>query len=148
VKMKNLVSPIELGDTLRTGILACVPIVRQVVYGTQWQRYYRSIRRQITTRGPVPNAAWVSEERCSAARRIEGILKEMCWGDDFTFHPDDPYRVVGDWEVGDLSEVEALAEIGEDFGVQIDQDAIARLVEKGLTFGGFVDYVLNLQRRG
>lgn len=124
-----------------------MPVVRQIVYGTEWQRYYRSIRRQITARGPVPDVAWVSEERCSAARRIEGILTERCWGDDFTFHPDDPYRVVGEWEVGDLSEVDALAEIGGDFGVHIDQDAIARLVEKGLTFGGFVDYVLNLQRR-
>ena len=53
-----------------------------------------------------------------------------------------------DLEVGDLSEVEALAEIGEDFDVHIDRDAIARLVETGLTFGGFVDYVLSLERRG
>ena len=143
--MKKLVSPIELGDTVCTGVLAHVPIVRQLVHGTEWQRYFTSVRRQILTRGRVPDAVWMSERRCRAARKVEGVLSESVWGDDFTFHPTDPFFVVGGWEFGDLSEIESLMDIEESFGVHLDPWAVAGLLKNGLTFGDFVDYVLARQ---
>ena len=142
--MKAITSPKKNGDLNTTGRFARVPILRAMLYGTEWQRYRDSLRRQLGERGPISDSVWGSAERLDAARRIESILKDHCWGEEFRFHPDDPYVVVGEWEIGDLSEVEALMEIEDAFGVKIKDEDMKAAIGEDPTFGEFVDYILRL----
>jgi hypothetical protein len=143
MKMKTLVSPKESGEINPKGRFSHVPVLRSLIYGTDWQRYCNSIRRQCAQRGPIPDSEWGTPERCDVARKIKAILKEACWGEDFEFHPDDRYAIVGEFEIGDLSEIEALMEIETQFGIKTDDDFRAILGEDP-TFGEFVDYVMKL----
>jgi predicted nucleotidyltransferase len=141
-------SPIDRGDLVLTGSLSQVPVLRELIYGTAWRRYFRSIKRQVEQRGPIPDAVWETDERRRAAKTIEKVLSEICWGEYFTFHPDDPFYVIAEFEIGDLSEVEAMMEIETQLGIKIDDETIDRFLKNKATFGAFVDYVVSEQRKG
>ncbi len=102
------------------------------------QLYRESIKAQIEERGIVPFEVWGAEERYKVAKRIEKILCENCWLEEFSFHPKDPYYIIGEFEIGDLSEVEALMSIEEDFGFTFDDDHF----KSPPTFEQVVDYVI------
>jgi hypothetical protein len=142
--MKPLESPLKNDDLYPKGWCSKVPILRSILYGTRSQRYQNCFRHQLADRGPVPDSAWVNSERLAAARVIERILEENCWFEEFRFHPDDPYSIVGEWEIGDLSEVEALMAIEEQFGIEIEDDTMNKALGEAPTFGQFVDYVMGL----
>jgi hypothetical protein len=142
-RIKLIVSPKSNGDIAPKGRFSNVPALRTLLYGTEWQRYRNSIRRQCFERGPIPDSAWGTQERCEIVRKIRAILKEECWGEDFEFHPDDRYAIVGEFEIGDLSEIEALAEIENQFGIKIDED-MREILGDDATFGEFVDYIIKL----
>lgn len=102
----------------------------------RWHRYRNDLRRQILARGKIPDSVWESPERLAIARKIEDILAANCWDEPFRFHPDDPYAVVGEFEVGDLSEVEAVMDIEDSFDIKIPDKALQG------TFAELVDYIL------
>lgn len=134
--MQPLISPFQLGD-----LPAKIPWWRWI-FGSPWGRYYESIKRQIDERGEVKDEIWGTADRLQIARKIESIIAEACWGETFKFHPDDPYLVVGEWEIGDLSEIECVMEIEEQFAIHIDEDETRQLLDRNATFGQFVDFVL------
>jgi len=142
--MKAITSPKRNGDLDIKGRFARVPVLRVMLYGTEWQRYRDSLRGQLAERGAISDSVWGRAERLDAARKIERILEEYCWAEEFRFHPDDPYVVVGEWEIGDLSEVEALMEIEEVFDITIKYEEMSASIGEEPTFGEFVDYVLRL----
>jgi len=149
--MKPLVSPKENGDLAEekppvksSNVLLKILSRIRIISFNNWRIYFESIQRQIQERGPVPDSAWQTTQRLETARKIEGILEENCWHEGFTFHPDDPYKVVGEWEIGDLSEFEAKIEIEYQFDIRIEDEQIRQMLEKNITFGEFVDYVIEL----
>ena len=109
---------------------------------TRWHRYRNDLRKQILERGEIPDSVWSSPEHLEIARKIEAILAATCWDEQFRFHPDDPYAVIGEFEVGDLSEVEAVMEIEDSYNIEIPNEILA----EGITFGGLVDYIVSHRR--
>ena len=134
--MKKLVFFHELGDLPRK-----IPWWKQI-FGYPWHKYLDSIKRQIQERGDVPDEVWGDPQRLAIARQIEAIIADACWGECFKFHPDDPYVVVGEWEAGDLSELECLMEIEDQFGIHFADDEMQPHFERNITFGEFVDLVI------
>lgn len=118
----------------------------EIFASTRWQCYFDSLKTQLHERGPVADDAWGGQDRLEVARQIESILAECCWGENFRFHPSDPYLVVGEFEIGDLSELEALMEMEERFGIQLPDDEMREFLNRGPTFGEFVDLVRQKQR--
>jgi len=131
--MEVISSPLTNGDMARYRWY-------YVLLMPRWQRYVTSLQSQCEKRGEVPANAWLGGERYEVARQIEGILGEVCWGVTLSFHPDDPFSVVGEWEIGDMSEVHALMNIERRFAVEISDEELQQLVADG-TFGDFVDMV-------
>ena len=79
---------------------------------------------------------------CSTiAMKVEKILAEACWGERFSFHPDDPWLVIGEWEVGDLSELDALFRIEEEFGIGLPRNEYAERIIAAMTFGDLVTVI-------
>ena len=85
--------------------------------------------------------SWAGFGDHGTAMDVQNLICNACWGEEFSFHPCDPYMVVGEWEVGDLSEVEAVLEIEERFRVNLPRDKLERIIEGG-TFGDFIELVL------
>ena len=135
--MRPIVSPFRLGETGAKSI-------KDRLLGSKWRRYRDSIRSQLSDRGPVPNSAWGDPKRLEVARKIEGILAKVCWGENFHFAPDDPYGIVGEFEVGDLSEVEGVMAIEQEFHIKIPWEEMKGEFGEYPTFGQFVDYVMKL----
>ncbi len=92
-------------------------------------------------RGPVRAETWGDAERLTIAYSIEAILEDCCWGERLHFHPDDPWRVVGECEIGDLSEFEALMDIEKKFAVDLSAEVLQPFFAKEPTFGDFVDFI-------
>lgn len=102
----------------------------------------KALKQQLAERGEVPVDVWGSGARQEIARRIEELLAEHCWGERLSFHPDDPWLVAGEWEVGDLSEAEVLMAIEGEFGVKLPAGGeLAELLVAGWTFGDLVSRV-------
>ena len=135
--MQPIISPFKLGDLGAKS-------VKKMLFGSRWQRYRDSLRKQIADRGPITDSTWGSPKRLEVARRIEGILSEVCWGEDFHFAPDDPYSIVGEFEIGDLSETEGVMAIEQEFGIKIPWQEMMAEIGENPTFGQFVDYVMKL----
>lgn len=113
--MKPLCSPIERGDVAPH---TNNPLTHFFTYGRRCHQYLESLRQQIAERGPVPSDVWGSQARLKVAREWEAILSEFCWGGaGLQFHPADPWFIVGEWEIGDLSELEALMEAERRFDI-------------------------------
>lgn len=113
----------------------------QVLLIPKWQRYAASLETQLKRRGSIAPAAWGQTDRWEIAQRVEAVLRRVCWADHpFQFHPNDPWRVIAEWEIGDASEVQALMEIEESFGISISDTDINAFPENG-TFSDFVELV-------
>ena len=110
--MQPIRSPIEIGDVSR-------PRWYQAFYGRRWKAYFHSLKVQLKQRGPDLDSAWGTPERLAIAREIEAILAEYSWGETIRFHPNDPWRVISEWEIDELSEVEAIPTIETRFGVTL-----------------------------
>jgi hypothetical protein len=145
--MKPIISPFKLG-VIRTKPRwhERILVMGLSLWSKQCQHYRKLLREQIEARGAVVDSAWGSAERCEVARSIEAILAEKCWCEPFTFHPDDPAYVVMEWEVGDLSEAEAIMDIEDMYDAMFPNCDIERIMKEEATFGEFVDYVL--EKRG
>lgn len=149
--MNTIVSPLETPDLARPipGGLVRLGIVGHALWlclrPTKRQAYFQSIKRQVEERGPVPDDVWRTPRRLAIARQIEAILGDVCWPERLAYHPNDPWLVIGEWEIGDLSELEALWKIGERFGFPVTTDFIrgdfAKRITEGLTFGELVSFV-------
>jgi hypothetical protein len=137
--MQPVCSPFHNGDMARYRWY-------QVLLIPKWNRYFASLKSQIASRGLVPPEMWGSHEQHEVARRIEEVLCRVCWGEHFTFHPLDPLLVVGEWEVGDLSEVQALMEIEREFAITISREELDELLANG-TFGDLVNLVSSKANR-
>lgn len=81
---------------------------------------------------------WQTPLRRKIANDIETILSDVCWGERLSFHPDDPWLVIGECEVGDLSELEAIMKIEKKFGVELNTKDIFKRIAVGLTFSELV----------
>lgn len=136
--MKPLESPIQRGDLSPNRWY-------HFLIGPRWQQYFASLKRQMKDRGAVSPEVWGDAERLEIATQIEAILEDCCWGEPMHFHPDDPWRVVGEYEIGDLSEIEALEEIGDKFGVELSIDVMLSFFDREPTFGDFVDFIREKQ---
>ncbi|MCC7418744.1 MAG: hypothetical protein IT428_00545 [Planctomycetaceae bacterium] len=136
--MTPLVSPIESGD-LSTNRWY------HVLYGPRWGRYFESLKTQMLARGPVPVDIWDDSE-VDIARSIESILAEFCWGEPIQFHPDDPWWVIGEWEIGDYSEVEAHLEIEKHFDISLPDEIMREFFARRGTFRDFVGMIASRRR--
>jgi hypothetical protein len=68
------------------------------------------------------------------------VLHDKCWPDQLSFHPNDYWLVIGEWEIGDLSELETLMEIEKRFGLNFPKGFGDR-IDQGLTFGDLVGFI-------
>lgn len=149
--MNALVSPLKSNDLDRPipkhfGIFGLVGrMIWKIMRPTRWQAYCQSVKRQIGVRGVVPDQAWETSTRLQIARQIEEILAASCWSERFSFHPDDPWLVIGQWEIGDLSELDAWWKICKLFELPYDKEYFeknfARRIEQGMTFGDLVTII-------
>lgn len=145
--MKALVSPLDALESerrmpdryLRWGLLG--RLVWLIARPTQRKAYRQLLRRQCQDRGPVPAELWKSLVRHNIALGVEEVLAEACWAERFSFHPNDPWLVIGEWETGDLSELDALFRIERKFGVELPRKQFAESVVAGLTFGDLVTMI-------
>jgi hypothetical protein len=149
--MQALISPYQTRDFERTiperlnawGFVGY--IFWRVIRPTEWQAYHDSVERQVKARGIVPDNVWQTLERAAIAHRIEAILAQCCWGKQLSFHPEDPWVVVGEWEIGDLSELDAYYRICKEFGLPTGREFFmqnfAERIEHGMTFGEFVTFI-------
>ena len=137
--MKPLQSPIDLGDVKPAAWW-------NLWMGPNWMKYFDSLARQIEERGPVPREVWETQERADIAEQIEEILYTTCLLTPIQFHPDDPWKVIGEWEVGNFSEVQAIQDIATLFSIRLPLHKFAHRVEAGLTFGELVDWILTKRR--
>ena len=142
--MKPLVSPYELDQVKYPEIpqtFKKVPIIGRLLWWfhrpTKWAIYFDCLKAQVEQRGQVPAEEWASNEMYSIAREIQALLKEHCWQEYLSFHPKDPYYVIAEFEVGDLSEVSAIMAIEEVFGVKFDDTYFTNAI----TFEDVVRYV-------
>ena len=135
--LQPIISPLKLDDLGAKSI-------KELLFGSKWKRYRDSLRKQLADRGLVPDSAWGSPERLAVARKIEGILAEVCWGENFRFAPNDPYAIVGEFEIGDLSELDGVMAVEKEFGIKILWKEITAEIGECPTFGQFVDYVMRL----
>ncbi len=137
--MKPIRSPIECGDV-------SLPRWYHGPFTSRWRHYFASLKRQLDERGPIPVAEWGDPERLAIAQQIEAILAEACWGERLQFHPDDPWRIAGKLEIGDLSELDALFRIQKRFRISLKFDELkSQFLSQGGTFGDFVDLVRQKQ---
>jgi hypothetical protein len=149
--MQALVSPYQTRDLERAipawlnawGLVG--RILWKIFRPTVWQAYHASVERQIQARGTVPESAWGTPERVVIARRIEVILARCCWGQPLSFHPADPWLVVGEWEIGNLSELDAYYCICKEFGLpqgkEYFRNHFAERIARGMTIGEFVTFI-------
>jgi hypothetical protein len=135
--LQPIISPLKLDDLGAKSI-------KELLFGSKWKRYRDSLRKQLADRGLVPDSAWGSPKRLAVARKIEGILAEVCWGENFRFAPNDPYAIVGEFEIGDLSELDGVMAVEKEFGIKILWKEITAEIGECPTFGQFVDYVMRL----
>jgi len=135
--MQPIISPFKLSDL-------SAKTVKELLFGSKWQRYRDCLRKQLADRGPIPDSAWGSPQRLEVARKIEGILAEVCWGEDFRFEPNDAYSIEGEFEIGDLSEVEGVTAVEKEFSIKIPWEEMKAEIGEDPTFGQFVDYVMKL----
>ena len=110
-----------------------------VLRPTIWQSYLKCLKEQVAERGEVPATAWPTERHAAIASKIEDILAESCWGEKLSFLPDDPYCIIGEIEVGDLSEIEAMMDIEDTFGIKFPPDEWK--IEKAVTFEDVVGFI-------
>ena len=103
--------------------------------------YFRSLSRQVNERGPVSADVWQTPLRRNIANDIEAILSDACWGERLSFHPDDPWLVIGEWEIGDLSELDAVFRIEKRFGIELPRRELGERIMAGMTFGEFVSII-------
>lgn len=145
--MQPIVSPLKTADVARPipkGLerLGIVGRVLWLCFRPSWRfAYFQSVKRQVEERGSIPDSVWGTPRRLAVAREVEDILAVACWQERLSFHPDDPWRVIGEWESGDLSELDALWRIGDRFGCDLQTKAFAKQIVEGLTFGEMVSFL-------
>ncbi len=131
--MKPLRSPFETGQVPRRWYHCLF---------TPWRQYFDALKQQIEARGPVPEDAWSDQRSKAIAEKIEELIGESCWGELVRFHPDDPWLVIGEWEIGDLSEAELLMEVENTFEVKLPpEEDLSRLIMQGWTFRDMVSWI-------
>lgn len=110
--------------------------------------YRRLVERQLDQRGSVPTDVWKTPARAAIANEIETILAVACWGERFSFHPDDPWLVIGDCEIGDLSEVDAIFRIERRFPTGLSLKEYGDRIKQGMTFGDLVTLIEEARQQG
>lgn len=135
-KMKPLESPFSNGQIIRKWY-------HQLPGFLPRQKYIAALEEQIKERGKTNEAEWKTSEHFAVAKRIREILCEHCWEVEFDFAPQDPWFIIGEFEIGDLSEVEALMAIEEEFEVTL----LKRNDLDSLTFLDLVDQIVGGGRR-
>lgn len=140
--MKPLESPYDIGEVEQRENKYFFSKIKSLFSESEFAKYVKSLKRQMKERGCVRPECWSDPERAKVAKEIEFILSEINWGEKFSFHPDDPYYIVGEWETGDLSELEAILAIEEQYSIEISDGEIDELLNNKSSFGNFVDMVL------
>jgi hypothetical protein len=130
--MKPLVSPLETAEWKAPGWRR---------WGNGHRCYVANLQRQMRERGLVPDEAWETTERLQIARKIEAIVADECYLVEMRFHPNDSYRIVGYYEIGDSSELGALFQIERCFRVSFPRNEMRPLLERRAMFGEFVDLI-------
>ena len=84
--MKILQSPFKLGTAKRRWY--------HLFLGdpNSWDPYFKALKTQLEERGVIPDHVWVTEEEKKVAKQIESLLKDVCWGENFTFLPKDEFH--------------------------------------------------------
>ena len=62
------------------------------------------------------------------------------------FIPTIRFYVIGEFEIGDLSELEVVMEIEEIFKIKIEPEELLGILSSKATFGMFVDYIVSKTR--
>jgi len=150
--MQPIVSPIELGHTESEipPLLKKIPFIGKLLWSvtgpTKWRLYFLSIKKQVEERGPVLPEVWPSPEQYEIAKKVEDILAESCWEERLSFHPSDPYSIIGGFEAenlqtfGGLSDDEAIMSIEYFFKIQFPEDH-KDFFEKNPTFADVVSFI-------
>ena len=143
--MKALVSPFELG-AVRPFPKGCLlgGLHHIFVYPIAWRRYRSSLIDQCAARGPVTESHWPSPQHFAVAERLRPIFAGSCWAvPELTFHPADPMAVVGEFEIGDLSEVEHIMDVEDEFELpKLGPELELLLSRDGVTLGDLVEFLL------
>jgi hypothetical protein len=92
-----------------------------IAYGRQ-KRNERKLIKQAVARGRVSESAWNSVPHDHKTRiDIEKIVKDYTYGEEATFHPDDPFELMCVLRYGDLNEVEIIMAIENRFDLKISE---------------------------
>jgi hypothetical protein len=110
-------------------------------------RYLQSLIRQTRERGTVPPDVWNTHRQREIAKIIADILVSACWGEQISFHPSDPWIIIGKCEVSNMSDLDAIYRIEKAFNVKLFDNDIAEKVLNGLTFGDLVCYIEKNERQ-
>jgi hypothetical protein len=108
--MKPLSSPFTNGQITRKWY-------HQIL--TPRQQYISALQEQISERGKTHDEDWKTPKHVEVSNRIKEILRGICWEVELDFAPQDPWFIVGECEIGDLSEVEVLMDIEKEFKVRL-----------------------------
>lgn len=103
--------------------------------------YVDGIIDQCRKRNSTKETDWKSPFHYKIAVTIQKRIAEKCWGELLDFHPDDPFYIIGEFEVGDGCEQELLMQIEEDFDFLFENDFNDMFSEE-TTFQELVDYVI------
>lgn len=139
--MKEIESPFTLGLPARNMPVryARIPILGRCLWyfmrPSKWSAYLSSLKEQIEERGSVSDDLWPSEDHREIAKKITEILMQRCWGESLHFIPHDPYYIIGEFEIGDLSECEAMMDIEDHFKLKFLE------IDKKTSFGQVVSYI-------
>lgn len=146
--MKALESPLSNGDMYppppdpysNWGVVGRAAWVLRRKF-TGGDRYLGSLKRQITERGTISPDVWGTDRRRRIAEQLHRILYTACWRENLSFHPSDPWMIVGKCEVGNMSELDAVLRIEKAFKVNLLAKDFWGRVQNGLTFGNLVTYL-------
>jgi hypothetical protein len=103
--------------------------------------YLQSLKNQIRQRGALGAELWRSNGEWKIAVQVTEIVNATCWREEFSFHPEDAWAIMGKCEIGDITDIEVLYRIERIFGLSSPCDELWHRVSKGLTFGDVVSYI-------
>ncbi len=110
-----------------------------------WALYQECLEKQLENRRPPTLSDWQSEKHFLTAEKVTSIINSIAWSKPFSFYPEDPYYIIGECEVGDLSEIEIIMKIENKFKIQFPKEFYGMIAD-GLTFGEMVDLIIELQQ--
>lgn len=110
-----------------------------------WNMYRDGLEEQFQKREASHPSDWKSQRHFEISQKITEIINKEAWQfkTPYTYYPDDPYYIMGEFEVGDLSEVEILMDIEKAYTIQFPKN-MGELITDELTFEGVIDLVIEL----